>query len=73
MQYCHKCEMEFEAEDGCLCAVYRELMRRGHYNSVPPQWITDWWEDKLYCDTCRSSYWPGGICDCGFVRGRVVA
>lgn len=64
MQYCKKCEMEFEAEDGCLCAVYRALRMRGHYTSVPPQWIVDWWEDRLFCDDCKGTYWPGTACGC---------
>jgi hypothetical protein len=28
MHHCHKCEQEFEPEDGCLCPVYRVLMER---------------------------------------------
>lgn len=67
MSYCHKCAQEFELEDGCLCAVYRVLMRDGHYKSVPPFWIAAEWDEELYCDDCRSGFRYGSPCKCGKV------
>jgi hypothetical protein len=64
MTYCHKCEQEYEVADGCLCPVYRVLMRDGHYNSVPPFWIVNEWEEPLWCDNCKSSYAYGSPCYC---------
>lgn len=71
MQYCAKCEQQFELEDGCLCPVYRVLMRDGHYRSVPPWWIRDFWDEPLYCDDCQSSYRFGEPCRCGVVAYAV--
>lgn len=67
MNYCDKCEMDYMTEDGCLCAVYRVLMRDGHYRSVPPFWIANEWDEPLYCDECQSSYEYGHACKCGKV------
>lgn len=67
MNYCGKCEMEFVTEDGCLYAVYRVLMRDGHYRSVPPLWIENC-DEPLLCDSCQSGYQYGSACKCGKVR-----
>jgi len=71
MEYCGKCEQEYEREDGCLCPIYRLMMKEGHYNSVPPQWIRDWWDEGMYCGYCQSMYWPGSTCNCNRVPAVV--
>ena len=72
MEYCNKCEQEYEAEDGCLCPVYRVLMREAHYGSVPPWWIVNEWDEPLYCDDCDSSYMYGTPCHCGDSEAAAV-
>lgn len=67
MEFCSKCDQEYEREDGCLCPVYRVLMRDGHFRSVPWTWIADWWDEPLLCDTCQSGYMYGSACKCGKV------
>lgn len=65
MNWCYKCEQEYETEDGCLCAVYRALMRRGHYQSVPPVWIMEYWDEPIYCGYCQAAFMYGNPCACG--------
>jgi hypothetical protein len=64
MLHCHACEIEYTEETGCLCPVFRQLMRDGRYDAVPPWWIVNEWREPLYCGVCLSSYEYGTPCYC---------
>lgn len=53
MNYCSKCEWEYE-EGECLCPAYRKFMEEGFTNAVPMAWKVDWWDgypnNPGYCD-----------------------
>lgn len=43
MQYCNKCDHEYEAGSVCLCVKYRRYMNRGLDILVPEWWIRENW------------------------------
>lgn len=52
MNYCHKCEFEYEEE--CLCPSFRKFMEIGETNAVPMAWKLEYWDGypnaPKYCD-----------------------
>lgn len=42
MQYCEKCDTEYECEEECRCRQYRRWCESGQKNRVPREWKLDW-------------------------------
>jgi hypothetical protein len=64
MKICRDCHVEYDNESQCMCPIYRRRMERLEYSFVPDEWIWNVWEYGLYCERCKSEYWPSEVCDC---------
>jgi hypothetical protein len=63
VKICRNCKVEYDDRAECMCPTYRMRMQRSEHSLVPYEWIRDVWGYPLYCDRCKSEYWPSEDCD----------
>lgn len=68
MEFCHKCHVEYEPGDSCMCPIFYKWAAEHNLKHIPDYWWEFYEGPELYCPNCRSSHWPLEDCDCAIYR-----